>query len=194
MTDEFFTINFDEPSGDIVRPNLHIAHPAIEDIYARYGLATSKSGFFRIVDPEEWQEHYMPWFRLMRDEGDGEIFEGPELYPFMITAFGSAYIFANLEDEDLVGHVDITNDFNVMGSARSLFKRNLGDPIFYEYNLYGGLYEDLSPVDPPLAPDECFGFFPPLSMGGEASMENVRRVKLREHLDFLAQAAGLPTE
>jgi hypothetical protein len=25
-------------------------------------------------------------------------------------------------------------------------------------------------------------------------MENVRRVKLREHLDFLAQAAGLPTE
>ncbi|GGS42518.1 hypothetical protein GCM10008961_37160 [Deinococcus knuensis] len=176
----------------MLRPTIEINHPVIRRMYDEYGLCTSRDGFFRVIDPEEWQEPYMPWFRLMRDEGDGEIFEGPELYPFMTTAFGSAYVFADLEGEDLVGYVDVTSNFNVMGGVRWLFKRNLEDSIFYQYNLYGGLYEELSPVEPPLQPDECFGFLPPLALGGVDTREGIHRVQLREHLDLLAQSSGLP--
>lgn len=190
MIEPFFTQHFDKPAGPPMRPRMKIHHPAIQRIYDEYGVMTSKTGLFRVVDPEEWQESYLPWFYLMRDE-DG-VFEGPELYPFMTTAFGQAYIFANLPDEDLVGFVDVTDNFHVLGSGRAYFLRHINDPIFHAYNLHGDLYEELAPAGPPLLPGECYGFFPLLSMGGEATLESVQRVKLREHLDILAQFGGLP--
>lgn len=134
----------------------------------------------------------MPWFLLMRDEE--EVFEGPEIYPFMTTAFGFVYMFANLPDEDLAGYIDTTSNFNIIGHASYLLQKVLIDPISYRFNLYGDIYEELLPIAPPLTPDECFGFFPPISLGGEPVIENVQRVKLREHLDILAQTSGLPEE
>ncbi|GAA5503969.1 hypothetical protein Dxin01_03737 [Deinococcus xinjiangensis] len=192
MIEAFLSTYFDNPAGETVKPNLKIHHPVIQKIYEEYGVCASKDGFYRIVDPEEWQEHYMPWFLFIRDEE--EVFRGPELYPFITTAFGHAYIFANLEDEDLVGYVSVNDNFHAMGDAGGFFTENLLDPIFYKFNLHGDLYEELSPIEPPLTQDECFGFFPPISLGGEAVIENVQRVKLREHLYFLAQASGLPEE
>lgn len=191
MIEPFFTQHFEKPARPPESLNMKIHHPAIQRIYDEYGVMTSKTGLFRVVDPEEWQASYLPWFYLMRDEED--IFGGPELYPFMTTAFGQAYIFANLPDEDLVGFVDVTSNFNVMGSARTFFLRHLNDPIFHEYNLYGNLLDELAPAGP-LLPSECYGFFPPLAIGGEASLETVQRVKLREHLDILAQVGGCPFE
>lgn len=190
MIEPFFTQHFDKPARPPEPLTIKIHHPVIQRIYDEYGVTTSKTGLFRVVDPEEWQESYLPWFYLMRDE-DG-VFEGPELYPFMTTAFGQAYIFANLPDEDLVGFVDVTDNFHVLGSGRAYFLRHINDPIFHAYNLYGELFEELAPAGPPLLPGECYGFFPLLSMGGEATLESVQRVKLREHLDILAQFGGLP--
>ena len=155
MIEAFLSTYFDNPAGETVKPNLKIHHPVIRRIYEEYGICTSKDGFHRIIDPEKWQEYYMPWFLLIRDEGDG-IFNGLELYPFITTGFGHAYIFANLEDEDLVGYIDISDNFNTMGSAKSFFLRNLNDPIFYNFNLKGEIYKDISPIEPPLTPDECF--------------------------------------
>jgi hypothetical protein len=35
--------------------------------------------------------------------------------------------------------------------------------------------------------DECYAFVPALALGGEARLENIRKVKLLEYLDLLAQ-------
>ncbi len=191
MSRTFLSRNFDKPNGDITVPRLKINHPVIRKLYQKYGVCESKDRFFRIVDPEEWQAHYMPWFLLMRDQE--EVFEGPELYPFMTTAFGSVYVFANLPDEDLVGYIDITSNFHSMGDADSVFSGNLLDPIFRRFNLNGDFYEPLLKREGEPDADECFGFFPPISLGGERELKNARRVKLREHLDLLAQASGLPS-
>ena len=40
-----------------------------------------------------------------------------------------------------------------------------------------------------VAVDECYGFFPPRSMGASGP-EDLRKVKLREHLAILAQVKG----
>lgn len=58
---------------------------------------------------------------------------------------------------------------------------------------YRNLLDELAPAGP-LPPSECYGFFPPLAIGGEASLESVQRVKLREHLDILAHVGGCPFE
>ena len=190
MIEDFFSRNFRKSAETPVLPKIKIAHPAIREIYETYGICTSEDGFYRIIDPEDWQESYMPWFLLMRDEE--EIFKGTELYPFMTTAFGHAYIFANLADEDFVGYIDVTNNYFAVSDAEFYLSENLNDPMFYRYSLNGDIYEQLSPVKPLLKPSECFGFFPLLSLGGDQMAENVKRVMLREHLDILAQASGLP--
>lgn len=192
MIESFFSKHFKKPTDAPVSPKMQISHPVIREIYESYGICTSTNGFYRVIDPEEWQGSYMPWFLLMRDEE--EIFKGPELYPFMTTAFGHAYIFANLENEDFVGYIDVTNNYFAMSDSEFYLSENLNDSMFFRYSLNGDIYEKLSPVKPPLEPNECFGFFPLLSMGGDQMAENVKRVKLREHLDILAQAAGLPEE
>jgi len=39
----------------------------------------------------------------------------------------------------------------------------------------------------PLKVDECYGFFPALPMGGSRRIENLKKVKLHEHLMMIAQ-------
>ncbi|WP_189064201.1 T6SS immunity protein Tdi1 domain-containing protein [Deinococcus seoulensis] len=192
MIEEFFSMYFDKPAGPVLRPAMTINHPVIRHIYEEYGICTSRNGFFRVIDPEKWQESYMPWFRLMRDD-DG-VYEGPELFPFMTTVFGYPYIFSNLENATVAGYIDVTDNFHTLGHASALFEEVLLDDVSYQYSLYGEVYEDLMPVDPLLTSEECFGFFPPITMGGEPSAETVQRVKLREHLHFLAEISGLPTK
>ena len=192
MIEAFFSKYFDKPTGEAIQPKLEIKHPVIKEVYKKYGICTSRDGFYRVIDPEEWQEHYMPWFFQMRDE-DG-VFTGPELYPFLTTAFGWAYIFINEPGEDIVGYLDIFNNSHVSSDSQYFFDEVVLDPIYCKFSLNSDIYEELLPIKPPLTPDECFGFFPLISMGGDPVIENVQRVKLREHLYFLAQVSGLPEE
>lgn len=47
-------------------------------------------------------------------------------------------------------------------------------------------YRQALPVLGKPAPDECYGYFPPQRLGGDGTPGTLRRVKLREHLDYLA--------
>ena len=38
--------------------------------------------------------------------------------------------------------------------------------------------------------DECYGYVPLLSLGGAEKPENLRKVKLREHLELMYQVQG----
>jgi hypothetical protein len=39
--------------------------------------------------------------------------------------------------------------------------------------------------------DECYGYFPALALGGSEKVENLQKVKLREHLSLLFQMVGV---
>lgn len=46
----------------------------------------------------------------------------------------------------------------------------------------------------PLAPGEIYGYFPSMRMGGSGEVDTMRKVKLVEHLLFVAQLGPLPLE
>ena len=43
----------------------------------------------------------------------------------------------------------------------------------------------------PLQPDEMYGYKLPLAMGGDFNLANMEKMKIREHLAFLAQVHGI---
>ncbi|WP_297980895.1 T6SS immunity protein Tdi1 domain-containing protein [uncultured Oscillibacter sp.] len=42
----------------------------------------------------------------------------------------------------------------------------------------------------PLQFDECFGYTPLLGLGGSRKVDNLRKVKITEHIDLITESAG----
>lgn len=38
--------------------------------------------------------------------------------------------------------------------------------------------------------DECFGYVPLLGLGGKESVDNLKKVKIREHIELITQMVG----
>lgn len=38
--------------------------------------------------------------------------------------------------------------------------------------------------------NECFGYFPLLGLGGSEKVENLKKVKIREHIEIITQLVG----
>lgn len=38
--------------------------------------------------------------------------------------------------------------------------------------------------------DECFGYTPLLGLGGSKKVDNLRKVKIKEHIDLITQSVG----
>lgn len=38
--------------------------------------------------------------------------------------------------------------------------------------------------------DECFGYVPLLGLGGPEKVENLQKVKIREHIELISQLVG----
>jgi hypothetical protein len=71
-----------------------------------------------------------------------------------------------------------------------LFNSFLLDPKAKSSVLDLPLYRKVRKKLGPLAPDEMYGFQLPLSMGGEAAISNMGKMKVREQWSILAQAHG----
>ena len=41
-----------------------------------------------------------------------------------------------------------------------------------------------------LKQDECFGYVPLLGLGGSEKIDNLRKVKIREHIELIAKMTG----
>ena len=41
-----------------------------------------------------------------------------------------------------------------------------------------------------LEPDECFGYVPLLGLGGREDIDNISKVKIKEHIELISQMVG----
>ena len=60
------------------------------------------------------------------------------------------------------------------------------DTRFFELTEYEAAANRLGP----LQFDECFGYTPLLGLGGSRKADNLRKVKIKEHIELIAQSVG----
>ncbi|HEX8137131.1 MAG TPA: GAD-like domain-containing protein [Pyrinomonadaceae bacterium] len=137
--------------------------------WCRYG-----DGLFWIVNPSEYVEILSDW------TADPE-----ETYVISRTAFGGLIVW----DDNQAYFIDVvTGDtLPMLDSVEELFDDMLTDDSFAlnEFRLKD--FEAAVARLGILEQDECYGYFPPLALGGPGTVETIRKIKLREHLHFLSQ-------
>ena len=70
------------------------------------------------------------------------------------------------------------------------FIQNLGDDYFLEkYFQIPQYIEAVNKLDK-LEQDECFGYVPLLGLGGSEKVQNLKKVKIREHIELISQLVG----
>ncbi len=114
----------------------------------------------------------------------------PYKYPlcFARDAFGNLYIW---EDNSIVLVNIVHGTSEIIGKKLNVFfNLKMTDITFLKKRLSFDLYREVSSKLGLLNFDECFAYVPLLALGGAEKLENLQRVKIREHIHLISQMVG----
>ncbi len=151
----------------------------ILDFWKAFGLGTFMNGYLKMVDPSLFQD-------FMRSSYN--VFMEPATV-FAATAFADLLIW----EGDCVKQINYrTGKSRVASGNFSVFMNlRISKWVNVDQSMQGGQF--LAAVERLGEPafDECFAYVPALALGGSEKVENIQKVKLREHLSILSQIVGV---
>jgi hypothetical protein len=137
-----------------------------EDGWCGYG-----DGLLWTIDPESVAH-------IFRDDD--------EHTAFMRTGLGGVFYFKGNDArylDILVGDISVA-----LSRMSAFFDGQMCNDEYLDDVVRRDLFEQAVARLGKLHADECYGFLPPLSMGGSESLDSLKRVKLREHLAIVVQS------
>lgn len=161
-----------------------IAPESLITLWKEVGLGIFCNGLFRVINPADYQEFVNQYYQ--REYNKGTI-------PFMVTAFGDLFVYA--KSSQIRSHIvylnvrygtfqiftdDLSFLFNILLINKSSLRLN------FKLDHYIRLAERYGV---PQA-DECFGYVPALSAGGEDTDDHIQVVKIFPYIDMAAQFIG----
>ncbi len=161
--------------------------------WKEFGFCGYGEGRFWLVNPTDYEEQVELWLK------DTPLWGRENYYVIARTAFGDLYVWgdrcANTIDITPYEHSILPNDLPKKPITQEQKERYLGTFISgrdkevtdaYDKDdklLFKKALKKLGTLEP----DEMYAFVPALALGGIADIKNVQKVKLQEHLSFLAQ-------
>lgn len=177
---ETFIARYGEPSAahapddaELTDAARHLPDELIQ-FFRDHGVGQYENGLFRTVTPMRAKPLAEAW---------GEPHASDSI--FLVDAFGS-FVYRDGQDNHFV-NVWSNTRIELFPDVTDVFDTQLCDPGFLKnIMLRPDFRAAVKRLGPP-AEDECFGFFPAIALGGDGSVESLRKVKVREHLALLAQ-------
>ncbi|GGI74976.1 aspartyl-tRNA amidotransferase subunit B [Shewanella hanedai] len=166
------------------------------EYWQEYGFCGWGDGIFWTVNPDDYKDILAQWL-------SGTSFEQREIdgvdkyYVIGRSAFGKLFIWGESSGAslDIVCNFsmlfpsDQSEKLEIIGSEKliekfysSKRKSNMEEEDLGEKPLFQRAMAKLGPLDA----DEMYGFVPALAIGGAPKLENLQKVKVIEHLTFLA--------
>lgn len=146
-------------------------------MWRQYGFCSLMDGYFRVIDPDDYQE-------LLNET----YFRGKISIPILSTAFGDV---VTLEEGEYIGIVKYKyGTFSIITKYFDLFLSNLNEAFFIDKYFEIPQYVEAKNRLGELAQDECFGYVPLLGLGGSEKVENLKKVKTREHIAVISHLVG----
>jgi hypothetical protein len=166
------------------------------EYWQEYGFCGWGEGIFWTVNPDDYKDILAQWL-------SGTSFEQREIdgvdkyYVIGRSAFGRLFIWGDISGQSIKINpnygmllpADATENLQKRGSERSidLFFATKTKSIVEEQDLdEKPLFQRAMAKLGPLDADEMYGFVPALAIGGAPKLENLQKVKVIEHLTFLA--------
>ncbi len=168
-----------KPTEDVLH-NFKDKLPAqLIDFWSAYGFGIFMNGYLKLINPSEFQ----PVFDEAYDNRDSEIV-------FAITGLGDfltwdgdsirAVYFKNGSDSIIESGDDMEWFFDMDLADHGFLRDNLDDKNYLAAKERLGEPEY----------DECYGYVPLLGLGGSGKIENLQKVKIKEHISLIAQTMG----
>lgn len=146
-------------------------------IWEAYGFGSILNGDLKIVNPEEYQSVV-----------DMSYFRADIAIPIMVTGFGDIITW---EKNEYVSTIKYKNGtFDIIVKRFKHFLKCLQDEYFLEKYLELNKYSEAVKKYGELDYNECFGYVPLLGLGGSEKVENLSKVKIKEHIELITQMVG----
>jgi hypothetical protein len=144
-------------------------------LWQEHGWQSYAQGFLRTVDPDDYQTTIQDWSWLVSSKA----------VLFLITGMGDFFAWDNFE----AYYVGVNYGWKkeLTGNIRILFDFSLQRDDYLEEGLNSDVYKKALPKLGAPKVDECYAFVPAMALGGSGEANTLQKVKLREHLAFLAQ-------
>lgn len=163
--------------SEVINKYKSILPKELLELWKDYGLAKMCNGYIRVINPDDYQE-------MLNDA----YFRGNISVPIFITAFGD---IITIEEGEYIGLVRLKNrNFNIVAKSIKRFLQNINDEYFQSKYLELSQYEKAVNRLGELEEDECFGYVPLLGLGGSEKVENLQKVKIKEHIELITQLVG----
>lgn len=158
---------------ELIQKYKDLLPPEIISLWQNHGFGTFHNGYFKVIDPDDYQA-------LL----ESSYFNGNNAIAIFATAFGDLLVW---EDNEYVAMVKYRyGDFDDITSGLDHFEETILDEElaaeFYTFKKYNAAVKKHGYLEY----DECFGYVPLLALGGKESVNNIKKVKMREHIALIA--------
>lgn len=174
-------IFYQNVSDEVIYQYQNILPDFLINIWRDKGLSHFNDGFFWIVNPNDYKE-IISLYKI----------DSSKLHVVLRTAFGGFIYFnedGNNNPEKKYNYIcPIYNQVSYFTNRLSAVMNGwLTSEDIYAPLMFSNLYEQARKKLPIPAPDECYGFVPAIALGGDFDADNIKIVKMKEHLSMLSQ-------
>lgn len=170
-------IKIEDVNEDLIKEYKEKLPVEVMDIWRECGFGTFYNGYLKVINPNNYKELLVKSY-----------FQGEVSIPIFATAFGDLITW---EKNRYVGIVQYRHGENdVISSGFEFFMDDVKDGEFdeeyFSIRQYNAAVKRLGNLEY----DECFGYVPILALGGKESVNNLKKVKIREHIAVITELAG----
>lgn len=145
--------------------------------WKKYGLGSLANNFLRIINPDDYL-----------DILERSYIRHKQAIPIFTTAMGDIIVW---EKNKYVNLLNYRKGFvNVVSSGFEFFFDDIQDNEFMNDELMWQPFPEAIRKYGEPSYDECLGYTPLLGLGGAEKVENLKKVKLREHILIIAEFMG----
>lgn len=146
-----------------------------------YGYGTFMNGYLKVINPDDFSSLVSDTY--LRNKGT---------IPIFTTSMGDIILFE--KDESQESYIVMVNyrksETKVLAVKFSLFIRFLEEEAFKQRALDWLPYPKAIKQYNVPAYEECFGYTPLLGLGEAEEVENLKKVKLKEHILLITEFMG----
>lgn len=169
--------NYEEVEQDVINLYRNKIPKKLLDIWKEYGFGSFMDNYIKIINPNEYNE-------LLIDS----YFRGRESIPVMLTGFGDIITWEKNRYLGIVKYRKGT--FDIIEDGFEYFLNDIIDSEYVRDFLDNSQYKEAIIENGKLNFEECFGYVPLLALGGNEKVENLKKVKIKEHIKLITELAG----
>ncbi len=179
MSDEIFK-DFEKASDvseELIEKYKSCLPQQMISIWQEYGFGAFREGFFKLINPEEYQE-------LVEES----YFAGKGAIPILATGLGDILTW---ERGEFIGLIKYRySDFDVAAYGMDFFFKDTLNEKFINRKFSYNKYQKAVEKHGELAYNECFYYVPLLALGGRESVNNLKKIKITDHIHLVKEMTG----